>query len=176
MKHRTMRRNDWSMITKKEYRIKDVEAFGKPAKCSYLKMEEITREVHIDDGKSIVAKDYVWIQLAVQGEYYWMTSMFDDKGNFLEVYIDITNGNDALSEDPSFDDMYLDYILYKDSFEELDMGELIGAYRCRKISKQQFLKTLEVGKKMKAWLRKDKEGIVRFFEDMYKEFAEENNK
>ena len=85
-------------------------------------------DIHIKKQVLIADAGYSWLQVALKDRYFWATVMFDDMGNFLQGYFDITAGNSFEDMDnPKFQDMYLDLVLLSDGrILVLDREELEG--------------------------------------------------
>ena len=126
---RDMHRTGWHRCLEKEYTDSVCEFRGKKARVSLSVLKKLTAPLWVPDrgGRVLIADtDYSWLQLAVDGEYFYMTSMFDPEGNLLQLYFDITNGTIWENpENPQFDDMYLDVVLSADGYVAvLDEDEL----------------------------------------------------
>ena len=89
---RDMYRTGWTRMLEKEYTDSECEFKGKRARVSLSVFKKVTEPLWVPgrDGKVlIVDKDYSWLQLAVDGEYFYMTSMFDAKGELQQLYFDV---------------------------------------------------------------------------------------
>lgn len=162
-KERTMARLDWDRITKRRYLAKDYSLNGIPGRISLLIMDSVSREMtvqHLGKPVTIVAEGYSWLQLALHGEYFWFTAMFDENDVFQQIYVDITDGNTANVEDAHFTDMYLDYVLLPDRIVELDMDELEQALSEGQISREQFDRTYAHGKQVLSWLETEHTKLI----------------
>jgi predicted RNA-binding protein associated with RNAse of E/G family len=61
------------------------------------------------EGKTIIAKEgYVWLTRWETNKPYIITKFFDNKGNLLGIYCDITKPVRRTKEGFEFDDIYLD--------------------------------------------------------------------
>ena len=172
-----MHRSTWHRCLQKVYADSECMFRGKKAKVSLSILRELTGPLWVPDrgGKMLIAdNDYSWLQLAVDGEYFYMTSMFDEKGELLQLYFDLTNGilwDDP--ENPSFDDMYLDLVLSVDGYVAvLDRDELDEAYAEQIISKKEYERTLEEGEKLKHYLENNKQEVMEFCRIWYKVLRE----
>lgn len=158
---KTIRRDDWHRILEKEILTEDFSRDGISGKISLLYIKEVSEPLAIDYESSsvkIVEKGYTWVQIAPEGQYYWITSMFDEKDRLLEIYIDMTDGNVTDTADPWFADLYLDYVVHiqTDTVLELDRDELDAAYRSGAISRQQYIRTLEEGRSVFRYLTENR--------------------
>ena len=76
------------------------------------RIESIRRPVRVSAaGGMLTISDvgYTWYQLALRERYFWLSAAFDDGGELIELYFDITGGNDFSDpENPRFRDLYLD--------------------------------------------------------------------
>jgi len=90
--------------------------------------------------------------------------MFDQQDRLLQIYFDITDGNHLEPvENPTFDDMYLDIVMEPDGMlYVLDRDELDEAYQTKKISPEQYERTLREGERLYAWLEKNAQAFADF--------------
>lgn len=172
-----MYRSNWHRCLRKEYVDADCEFRGNQAKISLSVLKELTGPLWVPDrgGKALIADtDYSWLQLAVAGEYFYMTAMFDPEDKLHQMYFDITNGTILDNPDnPCFDDMYLDLVLTVDGYLiVLDEDELEEAYAERIISRKEYEKTLAEGAKLKEYLENNKEEMMEFCRSWYRRLRE----
>ena len=170
MKRKTMRRDDWRRVLEKEIVTRDFSWNGLVGKISLLKIKRITEPLSVGWGETrakIVDVGYSWIQIALEGQFFWLTSMFDEQGRLIQIYVDMTDGNVTAGDDPYFDDMYLDFVVNGGRVFELDREELDGALQTGAITRAQYRRTLEEGAKVRAFL----EAHVGEIEDLlYREY------
>lgn len=167
---KTMRRDDWRRVLEKTYQAEDFQCGKRNGKLSLLKIRKVTAPLQVDNGPgpfTIANQDYAWVQLAFAGEFAWFTAMFDDVGNLLQVYVDMTNGNHTDADDPWFEDMYLDYALADGRVFELDRDELDAALAQAQITRAQYDRTLAEGEKIRLLLTRHASEIQRFFTEKY---------
>lgn len=163
MKERTMARKDWTRITGRRYLAQNYEMNGIPGRISLLQIDAVAAPLFVDHlGRrvKIADKGYSWLQIALHGEYFWFTAMFDENDRFRQIYVDMTGGNIANVEDARFVDMYLDFVVWESHIEQLDMDELEEAFAQGQITGEQFHKTLEEGKRIRAWLERDRDALI----------------
>ena len=146
MNLRDMRRTDWMRITRRRYLSRECTINGSRARESLILLDEITAPLTVDSvGKrvKIVEKDYSWLQIAVEGAHWWLTSMFDEHGTLLQLYFDITAGNLFDDTDnPRFRDMYLDVVMNPDGdITVLDADELDDALARGEITRTEYAQT-----------------------------------
>ncbi len=176
MKIRTMQRNDWNTVmTEKKYLIEPCTFRGKEGKISLIFMERVDKPFYAD-GKKLADTGYSWLQAALQGEYFWMTAMFDETGRFCEIYIDMTDGSRTDTEDPFFTDMYLDYVVTEEGIQELDREELDEAFKSGRITKEQYLRTISEGEKLKNFLTGHREEIFSLLRSEYERLRKKAEK
>ena len=108
--------------------------------------------------------DYSWLQVAFKEQFFWATMMYDDKGEFMQGYFDITGGNSFEDmENPTFQDMYLDLVLTKDGkIQVLDQEELWEALEKKDITEEQYRKTVAEGEKLHRFLGEKQEELLQF--------------
>jgi predicted RNA-binding protein associated with RNAse of E/G family len=172
MVKRDMLRSSWTRVLSKKQIIRDFSFGELNGKVSLLKILELTAPMRrVMDGDDVVLADtgYCWLQLALDGSHYWFTAMFDEQDRFIQLYVDVTGGNEALAEDPVFEDMYLDYVVYGSRVFELDRDELDEAYSLGEITKEQYERALADGEKMFRDLTQNTERIKAFFGERFEE-------
>ena len=103
----------------------------------------------------ILDKGYSWLQIAIDKEYYWLSAFYDDNGQLISIYFDMTDGNIIKDGNAYFTDMFLDYELYQNKAYEIDIAELQQAYELGIINDIQYQRTLEKGKELYAYLKKN---------------------
>ncbi len=153
-----MRRDDWTRILEKDVIIRDFQWKGLPGKISLIKIKKVSSPRYVDYGAEkvkIVDEGYSWVQFALEGAYYWVTSMFDPQDRLVQIYVDITGGNITDADDPFFEDMYLDYVVHEDDVLELDRDELADAFENGRITKEQYDRTAREGDAMLKYLKEN---------------------
>ena len=176
MSKKDMLRSTWTRVTAKKQIIRELARDGRQGKVSLLKILDINGPlIRNYDNREIVLADvgYYWLQLAFDGEYAWYTVMYNVQKELVQLYVDVTDGNSALCENPIFEDMYLDYVMFEGKVYELDRDELEDAFSEGKITKEQFEKALAEGARIEAELRRDPEGIMRSFRELFERLLPE---
>ena len=158
MNKRTMRRDDWTRILEKEVIIRDFQWKGRSGKISLLKILKVSSPLAVGYGAekvTIVDEGYSWVQIALEGAYFWVTSMFDTQDRLIQIYIDMTDGNITKVEDPCFEDMYLDFVVHGDTVVEMDRDELKEAFASGRITGEQYERTAAEGDRMLRYLQEN---------------------
>ena len=170
MSKKDMLRSAWTRVRSKKQIIREFACEEHKGKISLLKILELSGPfVRRYEDREIVLADagYYWLQLAEDRSHAWFTVMFDDQGRFIEIYVDVTDGNDALAENPTFDDMYLDYVVADGKVYELDRDELEEAYASGAVTKEQYDTALAEGEKIRKNLTENTEQAIAFFTEQY---------
>ena len=176
MSKKDMMRSAWTRVRSKKQIIRDFACGERKGKISLLKILELSEPfVRRYEDREIVLADtgYYWLQLAADRSHAWFTVMFDDQGQFIEIYVDVTDGNDALTENPSFDDMYLDYVVADGKVYELDRDELAEAYASGAVTKEQYETALAEGEKIRKDLTENTRRIIAFFTEQFETLKQE---
>lgn len=165
MNIKTIRRDDWTRVLEKDVIIRDFSWKGMNGKISLLMIRRVSSPLSIEygtDSVKIVDAGYSWVQIALEGQYFWITSMFDENDRLVEIYIDMTGGNRTDAADPWFEDLFLDYVVHVrgDQVIELDRDELGEAYRSGKLTKEQYDRTLREGEKVLRYLQNDRQELM----------------
>lgn len=170
MAEKDMLRSTWTRVLSKKQIIRDFTRDGNRGKISLLKILEINGQLKrsYEDREVILADaGYYWLQLALDRSHAWFTVMFDEQGRFVEIYVDVTDGNNALADNPTFEDMYLDYVVCDGKVHELDRDELDEAFFSGIISKAQYETALAEGRKILRDLTENTEEIQAFFLEQF---------
>lgn len=181
MKYRTMRRADWRRAQTRRMTGREVTKDGRRGRESVILIEKATAPLIVgapDGGSLCVADDgYVWFQRAFEGEETWLTAAFDDRGTLLQLYFDVTAGNDFTDpEDPGFRDLYLDVILTPGhGIGVLDRDELDEALAAGDVTRAQYDRVLRVGEETVAMLREKGAALCRDCERAAKELLDRLN-
>lgn len=136
MKRKYGDRSDWKRVLDREYVQSYLETDNFKGYLSLLKITKVNEPLYVkyaDENICIVNDGYLWLQQFPSDKHHSVTTMFDEKGQIVQWYIDIcaTNG---VSEDnvPWMDDLFLDIVvlpsgevIQKDS-EELNEALLNG--------------------------------------------------
>ena len=165
-----MNRSNWSRVRSKQQIIRPFSLGAHHGKISLIKITEIAAPLIRHNGEQeLVLADvgYYWLQLAFDQARAWFTAMFDDQGRFLEIYVDVTDGNDVQKENPSFDDMYLDYVVSEQTVIELDRDELEDAFAAGVISKSQYDNALAEGAALYSDLTTNLKQVKEFFVNQF---------
>ena len=155
VRRKTMRRTEWVGIEARRYAFMPFEALGLRGCAGLMYMDEVRNPFSVQSPRGethITRTGYSWVQLAPEGERFWATVMFDERGRCIEAYFDIAR---TVSPDADggawFDDLLLDYVLYPDrTLLELDMDELEQARITGTISKSDYQAALEGAERLKA--------------------------
>ncbi len=133
----------------------------KPNIKKFLGKEPVTI---LDDG-------FFWMQVAVQGQHWWLTAMFDPQLRPTQYYFDITLENHLLGSEKSwFWDIYLDVVLMPDGrMELLDADELEEALCSGDITKEQYENAWIWAKKLMEELQGKQELIQNFCQEKLNE-------
>ena len=176
MVRKDMLRSDWVRIRRKRQIIRDFAAEGREGTISLLEILEITEPlVREYEGREVVLADrgYFWLQLGLQGDTAWYTVMFDPRGELVQIYVDVTAGNDCERENPVFDDLYLDFVVHGERVYELDRDELEAAYASGEISRELYETALAAGERLGKLLREQREQIQTFFREQFRQLKAE---
>ena len=109
MKTKNMKRTDWRRLLEKSYAVRDCAPWGCPGRESILRIHKVSQPLWVKEGYGricIADAGHSWVQVACQGQPYWLTAMFDREDRFLQIYFDIARPpcfDDP--DDPTFEDL-----------------------------------------------------------------------
>ena len=171
MVRKDMLRSDWTRIRKKRQIIRDIFLNGRPGKVSLLEILEIgDRLERIYEGETVILADrgYFWLQLALDGDHAWYTAMFDPLGELVQIYVDVTAGNDCGRDNPIFDDLYLDFVVHREEIYELDRDELEAAFASGELSRELYDAALTAGERLGRDLREHRAQLQEDFRNRFR--------
>lgn len=107
-----------------------------------IQMHEVTEPLikkYGDKELCIVDKHYSWLQQLPFHEHFAVTTMFDQDGEVIQWYIDITYENGLENDMPYMDDLFLDIVVLPtgEAFQK-DQDELAWALEKHIITQQQY--------------------------------------
>ena len=132
LKKKTMRRAAWRGIEKRRCAVMPFEHSGVRGRMGLLYMDEVLAPFSVvlsGSRHTITQTGYSWLQIAPENRHFWMTVMFDEAGQPIENYIDITLENHLPENDDAwFVDLFLDIVLEPNGCATLlDADELDAA-------------------------------------------------
>ena len=98
--------------------------------------------------------------------------MFDDNNQLVQIYCDVNDGN-VLGDNPYFDDLFIDIVLYNDEVFMIDQDDLINAYREGVISTLQYNKAKVASLRLYDFVSENKNEIINYCYRMLNELSEE---
>jgi uncharacterized protein len=121
MKRKYGNRSDWKRVIKRKYSQSYLETNRFKGYITLLNIMEVTEPLWVRYGDKkvcIVDNGYMWLQQFPLDKHHSVTTMFDEKGDIVQWYIDICFKNSVEDRIPWMDDLYLDLVL-------LPTGEVI---------------------------------------------------
>lgn len=161
-----MKRTDWSRLLEKQYMSKEISVNGINGVASLTIMDKLTAPLEVDApmGKTMIANtNYKWLQLALEKQNFWLTAMYDDNDNLIQIYFDITDNNyfDDITN-PYCYDLFTDIVFTKDNVYIVDEDELDMAYSENVVTDKQYKKVKDVTKKLYDYIVLNKEEIIEY--------------
>lgn len=174
MKTKNMKRTDWRRLLEKSYAVRDCAPWGYPGRESILRIHKVSQPLWVKEGYGricIADAGHSWVQVACQGQPYWLTAMFDGQDRFLQIYFDIARPpcfDDP--DDPTFEDLYLDVVLTSGlDIAVLDREELDEALKTGEIDRETCDFALAACEKLLLWLEEHKQEMVEYVTRVYRE-------
>ena len=159
-----MDRSNWDRVVCRRFIKKTDKFFDKNCVVGLLILDEVNEPLILDNNignYKIVDNGYKWLQIAVEKENYWVTAMFDDSNNLIQIYFDITDCN-VLDSNPYFDDLFIDIVLYNDNLYIIDQDELLDAYNEGVISSLQYDKANNVSLCLYDFILNNRNDIINY--------------
>lgn len=166
IKKKDMQNTDWKRLIEKQYISDRISINGIDGVISLTIMNKVFEPLLVEApmGKTMIANtNFKWLQIALQNQNFWLTAMYDDNDNLIEVYFDITDDNyfDDI-ENPYCYDLFTDIVLTKDNVYIVDEDELDMAYQEKVVTDEQYKKAKIVTKKLYEYICNNKEEIINY--------------
>lgn len=180
VKKKDMKKTAWKRCTEKDYSYKEFEFdnFKGIVSLSYLKKIQSPLTIHYEFGDTLIADNhYKWLQFAFKNEFFWLTAMYNDKNNLIQLYFDITNGNyfDDLSN-PYFYDMFLDIVVTREGkIHIIDKDELTMALAENVIDAEQYNKAINKADILYEYLDKNKDNLINYCNKILQEMLNDKS-
>ena len=165
VKIKDMQHTGWNRVIEKRYIAEDIIINNIPGVVSLSIWDKFTEGLIIDYPKNkvlIADSGYKWLQIALENQNFWLTAMYDNNDNFIEVYFDIIDSSYFENrQNPYFYDLFNDIVLdkFKDVFI-LDEDELEEAYQEGTITFEQYELVKKVTKELYEYVVQNKDMIV----------------
>ena len=131
--------------------IKVEEPFFDGYAC-FLKFQNIEKPLIVNNGVNEICirdNDYEWLEVYPTNGKYAITIMYDDKGNLIEWYFDISKKIGLENGIPYEDDLYLDMIITPTGKEiVIDEDELLAAKQNGDITQEDVMGAYETLKEL----------------------------
>ena len=154
IKTRRMARDNWSRVIEREYTHAPFACGGLRGELGLLRFKGVTDPLKVmvgDKLTQVIGDGYYWLQIAPEGENWWLTAMFDPELRPLEYYIDVTLENVIDGADSHYRDLFLDVIVSPSGNACLaDEDELDAALAEGVITKAQHLLSHTVADRLMA--------------------------
>jgi predicted RNA-binding protein associated with RNAse of E/G family/GNAT superfamily N-acetyltransferase len=145
---RGMERRTWTRIEKRRFRMARVETEGFHGMAGLLEIDAVQEPLTVRSvlSEAVIADTgYSWLQLSPDRGSWWLTVMYDQNGELVQYYFDITLRN-FIAEDgePRFVDLYLDVVMDPEGYWALlDQDELREARNLQNITESEYRTALE---------------------------------
>lgn len=167
MKVRNIKTLFRSGIIRQKFFAREASYESKTGLEALILIEEVDRPKIISaGGRNLVISDvgYLWYQLALRDSFYWLSAAFNDKGELIELYFDITDGNRFDdSYNPEFTDMFLDVVVTPDGgIRILDRDELDEALSAGAITEREYADAIAHCEELCNLLSNSKFSIIEY--------------
>lgn len=160
-----MHRNDWTRIIQRDYSMLNINENDFNGFIALIIMNKVTNPLikeYLNEKVCIVNNHYSWLQQLPLDEHFAITSMFDENGEIIQWYIDITYENGVDNGEPYMVDLFLDIIvLPTGEIIEKDKDELEEALKQNWITKSQYELAYQT---FHSILKQIKDGTFKYLE------------
>ncbi|WP_214480581.1 DUF402 domain-containing protein [Bacillus sp. SM2101] len=135
LKRKYADRSNWKRIVKSGYSQAYLHTSDFKGHISLLTIDKVTEPLTVSYGTQnvcIVDEGYNWLQQFPLNKHHSVTTMFNEKGEVVQWYIDICNKNGVENNIPYMDDLFLDLIvlpsgaIFQQDADELEDARLKG--------------------------------------------------
>ena len=160
IKKKFMSKDSWKRVIKRKYIIQDINN-GKVSLLFIEKVDSPSVKTYEDGTKLKIAdNNFYWLQIGLENKNYWITAMYNESKELIQIYIDITFEN-KIDENPSYLDLFLDIVLMPNgNIFLLDKEELENAFYQNDITKKEYDLANEEAKKILEELPKKKDDLI----------------
>lgn len=128
---------------------------------------EVNEKVILPNGVCFIDKDYKWLEFYDYSAKCRLTAMYDNKGEIIEWYFDVSRKIGKENGMPYEDDLYLDVLVLLDGSQILlDKDELDEAFENNEISDVDYNNAIKEAEVLMK-LTKGKEVELKMFTDKY---------
>ncbi|WP_227396116.1 DUF402 domain-containing protein [Jeotgalibacillus aurantiacus] len=164
LKRKYGERHDWTRIVKREFAQSYIKSESYQGYVTLLHTVEVTEPLFVtygDERICIVNDGYMWLQQFPEGKHHAVTVMFNEKGEVVQWYIDISRENGIHDGKPWMDDLFLDLIvLPSGKLIEKDSDELEAAFQKGIIDDQLYHLAWKELKKVKQDIQSEQFGLL----------------
>lgn len=167
MKKSRLSYDEWKCIEEKQIIGKQINTNSFEGYVSLIKIEKVSvPQIWKFNGEDIVVCDngLKWLSILPKNDFYCITAMLNEQGEILVWYIDMI-ASQKIEQDgiPSFEDLYLDLVVYPDGTIMVDdRDELEEALKTKDITKKQYQLALDTSEKLQAGLLCDIEEFKKY--------------
>lgn len=158
-------RNGWRRLIKREFRQMKIQDGSFAGDVTLLTMNKVSAPAIFDYPNikvCVVDNGYSWLQHFPQNERFSLTTVFDEKGNIVQWYIDICLANGNENGRPWMDDLFLDIILLPNGdIIQKDAEELEAALSEGVISEEFYRIAWDEAKRITLLLEQDRFELIK---------------
>ena len=166
IKKKDMRKDNWNLIISKRYIQEKSIINGNNAIISLNIWNEVNDKyiVHANfDDMLILDNGYKWLQIATYNENYWVTAMYDNDNNLIQIYFDITLENNLEDiSNPYFYDLFVDISIHNNNIYIIDEDELYDAFKENIITNMQYELAIKTLNKLYNFIYNNKDKIINY--------------
>ena len=161
IKKKYMSKETWKRVIKRKYVTQDIDN----GIVSLILIKEVTSPSikRYENGTEIkiVDNNFYWLQIGLKDKNYWITAMYNEYKELIQIYIDVTLEN-IIDDNPSYLDLFLDIVLTANGdIFLLDEEELKKALYEKNITKEQYNFANNEAKNILKELPKQKEKLIK---------------
>ena len=142
MKIKYLSRKDWRRVLSSDVTFCEKHLPGLRFVSSLYRIHEVTQPLILPACGQMLCmadKGYAWLHILPENQNWCLTAMFNDRGQPIQYYFDITQDNLLDGESSCFTDLYLDIVCLPDGRTEIiDQTDLDEAFADGTITQTQY--------------------------------------
>ena len=173
LKKKDMQLSRWNRILSKKYYSQPITFNNKYqgiASVSIIEKVSAPLTIHNYFGDVLIVSDnYKWMQVALIDQHFWLTVMFNEFDELVQLYFDISKSNHFENRDnPYFYDLFLDIVMTNNgNIYILDKEELLQALHQKIISTQDYQLALDTTSTLYNYLSRNIDDVLQKTNNLY---------
>ena len=151
------------------YKTKSVQTDEFCGDVIFYEFIEVNDKIIIPNGKSIMDKNYKWLEFYDYDSKIKLTAIYDENNKIVEWYFDIARKIGKENGIPYEDDLYLDVVVTSEgSIYLLDEDELKNAFNRLEVNNTDYAMAYNEANKLMKKLKNNKDNLQKFTDKYFR--------